>query len=174
MNFAFYSLGFVIPFLTQIFQSSFRTVIILNCMCMFQQLFNFYILMRATSQKKSKYFKYWVFYLELFQIVLYTVYFILRCNHTGLVTPEVGKNDDFVKSIMGWFVIHTVLMVLVGQKLTFLLKASTRFSKVIDMIHCVNIEVIPFIIYLILWMIFTSLLFLVAGIIIYDEEWTQE
>lgn len=129
---------------------------------------------KPISAEISKYFSKWHLYVAISQILIYSVYFIFRCNHTGLIIPETGINDDFRMSVGWWTFINTILMILIGVRVTYFLGASSRFLKVINLIYNVNLEIMPFLIYLVLWIIYTSLMFIVAGVIIYDKEFKEE
>lgn len=109
---------------------------------------------------------------NFFHSVIFFIYLPFRMNDMSVVIPDflMMTNQFNQKALTGWFIIHTVIIVMISLQLSIFMKTNTTFSKMIVLIKQSMIDVIPFTIFLLLWIILTGLMYLVAGTKNYPNE----
>lgn len=126
-------------------------------------------LKQAKQSGFRKHFKYASNIFEMFQCIVFFIYFGVRLNDTNYVIPMIEYNQFKQKTMIWWVFIHSLQIMLIAIKVSQFMRVSQRFSKLVNMIMKVTDEVVPFTIYLLAWITMTSIMYIIAGIQIYDK-----
>lgn len=75
---------------------------------------------------------------------------------------------------MLWVFLHSLMFILITLQLLFFLRVSENFSNLVKLIRTVFSRIVPFTMFLLIWMLLNCLLYKIGGYtLIWEENGTQ-
>lgn len=135
---AAYIFFFAIPFLVQIFFHETEYVLGFLSVCTIEQLillsYQLYLLKTIGT---SDFYKVWANRVTFTHCFTYFVYLPFRVNDTSFVIPDIKfhTNEFLAKSLVMWFIIHTLMILLIALQLANYMETNQTFSKMVVLIY---------------------------------------
>ena len=165
--FAIFAIGFILPFLLQLFLFKFGSgMIICNSVCLLTIAFSFGV---GVAQHKANglkaYFKDFSNKVESSMLIIYCIYFVIRIiNDSSILPADLDADDQHLAQLIALVIFNAILVLQAILKVMLYMRTSNYFGQLIALLAQCCSDVLPFMFLLFIWVFVFDIWYRILGL----------